>query len=181
MNRRPSCDPPPIQTDSATAELMTSVYEDLRRLAHRWFNDQPAGHTLAPTALVHEAYLRLARSGRPHDRSHALALAATAMRQILISHARGKKRIKRGGSWQRVSLAPIATEDGELDFEVLYEALERLEKLNPRQARIVDLRYFGGLTIEECARALSISARTVKVDWQMARAWLHGEIERAEK
>lgn len=169
----------------AVDELLPEVYDELRVIAHRCFQRQSPGHTLEPTALVHEAYLKIIGrhrdEGRPRDRVHTIAIAATAMRQVLINHARDKNRQKRGGGWQRVRLDAVtvgATED--IDFEAFERALSTLEGLQPRQARIVELRYLGGLSIEECASSLGIASRTVKLDWQMARAWLSREIERLE-
>ncbi len=167
----------PSTPRSEVGGLLPSVYAELRQLAHRWFRSQPADHTLDPTALVHEAYLRLA-AAEPRDRTHFVALAATAMRQILVSHARRRNRLKRGGGWQRVALAGVSDDPGnEIDLEALQEALTVLERLHPRHARLVDLRYFGGLSIDECARVFGIAPRTVKLDWQMARAWLLRRIE----
>ncbi len=162
--------------DSAAAkELFPLVYKKLHSLAQRWFRSQPANHTLQPTALVHEAYLRLAeKSSRWHDRAHFLAIAAIAMRQILVSHARRRKALKRGIGWHRVTLHDIADAPATLDvdLEVLEEALQKLERLNQRQSHIVELRFFGGLTVEQVAQHLSMSPRTVTLDWRMARAWL---------
>ncbi len=161
--------------DSGFAE----AYAELRALAGAHFQRQPGAHTLQPTALVNEVYLRLAGSrGRtPTDRGHLLALASRAMRQVLIDHARRKKADKRGGDGRlRVTLSGIDSNAGEWDVMELHEAIERLEQLDARQARIVELRFFGGLTIERVAELLEVSERTVYLDWQMARSWLWAEL-----
>ncbi|MEM7165059.1 MAG: ECF-type sigma factor [Planctomycetota bacterium] len=168
--------PAGLITDSAGRDLFPEIYGELRALANVWFRSQPSNHTLQPTALVHEAFLRLSKGepGKVYDRTHLLATVARAMRQILIDHARRRGASKRGGNLARVQLdsVALATEDQQLDFEVLHEALRELEKLNPRQADIVELRFFGGLTIEETSEVLGVAPRTVRHDWQFARAWL---------
>ncbi len=164
----------------ADQELAALVYDELHTLAERYLRRESKGHTLQPTALVHEAYIRLVRGSLPdlQSRSHLLGVAARLMRQILVNHAEIKNAAKRGRGWKRLPLdeALAATGASGLDFLALDEALTRLGQINPRPARVVELRYFGGLTIEETAEALGISARTVVEDWAMARAWLFREM-----
>ena len=161
----------------AAAALIEIVYPELRRLAASYMRRECTDHTLQPTALVHEAYLRLA--GQPLDlenRSHFFGVAAHVMRQVLVQHARARKAIKRDG--EKVPIVddlPIAVNDSE-DLVALDEALDKLAALDERQSRIVELRYFGGMTIAETASLLSISEKTVKRDWVLARTWLHREI-----
>jgi RNA polymerase sigma factor (TIGR02999 family) len=158
------------------------VYAELRRLAHHYLRQERTGHTLQATALVHEVYLRLAPREGDHwdDRSRFVGIAAHLMRQVLVEYARGRHREKRGGKDQRrvpldEAVAVIdPTECGR--WEALDEALERLARLSARQAQIVELRYFGGLTVDEVADALRISPKTVKRDWSIARAWLRREL-----
>ncbi len=152
------------------------VYEELRRLAERSFRQQPVGHTLQPTALVHEAYLKLAaRDDAPwDDRTHFLAHAATAMRHILVDHARARATEKRGGDRRRISLDQelAADREREVDVLALNEALESLAAFDERKARVIELRFFAGLSIDETATALGVSAVTVSTDWRFARAWI---------
>ena len=161
--------------------LLPEVYGELRRLAAHYLRGERPGQTLQPTALVHEAYLRL-RKDRPdrwQNRSHFCAIAAHAMRQILIERARARNAQKRGGGQARVTFAeslPAAALDTEVDLVALDAALERLEALDPSQARIVEMRFFGGLSIEETAEALDVSPATVKRHWTVARAWLFKEL-----
>lgn len=164
----------------ALDELIALVYDDLRRQARRVMRRERPGHTLRPTALVAEAYLRLCEAPRIDwkDRSHFFAVAARVMRRVLVEHARARKAGKRGGGATLLSLdealdAPAARG---LDFEALEDALGRLEALDERQARIVELRFFGGLTIEETAEALDASPATVKREWAAARVWLYSEL-----
>jgi RNA polymerase sigma factor (TIGR02999 family) len=168
---------------SAAARLLPLVYDELRALAGFIFQQQHVGHTLQPTALVHEAYLRLVGSnGDLRDRGHFMSVAAVAMRQILSNHARDRRAGKRGGGvWKQVTLdqAEISTSDKAIDLVALDDALQRLASLSVRQARIVELRIFGGHSIEEAARFLDIGATTVKSDWQIARAWLKRELATA--
>lgn len=157
------------------------AYATLRALAGAQFRAQGSDHTLQPTALVHEAYMRLAKSGSamPADREHLLALASRAMRQVLVDHARKKGALKRGGdAGHRVTLSGIGAQ---ADWDVLeiHDALTRLAELNGRQAQIVELRFFGGLSVEQTAAALGVSERTVYLDWQMAKAWLWSELNEA--
>lgn len=164
----------------ALDKLLPLVYDELRRQAARYLRRERAGHTLQTTALIHEAYLRLVDQKNVHwqNRAHFFGLAAQLMRRILVDHARTKKREKRGGSAVRVSLtgAQVLAKDQEVDVVALDEALDRLAKLDEQQSRIVELRFFSGLTVEETAEALSISPATVKRDWSMAKAWLHREL-----
>ena len=157
-------------------ELLPHVYEELRRLARARLAHEPAGLTLQPTALVHEAYLRLAASGeRQWDRrGHFFAAAAIAMRRILVERARRYQRIKRGGGQQRVELEtePAALAPELTDVLAIDEALTRLESLDRRKAQVVLLRYFAGLTVEETAAAMELSPATVKNEWAFARVWL---------
>ena len=165
-----------------TAEtLFPVVYVELRRLAHHYLARERPGHTLQATALVHEVYLRLVPRGDAtwDDRRRFVAIAAHVMREILIEHARGRGRLKRGGDRERVwSAAAFSTvDDGFERWEDLDRALDRLAALDPRQASVVELRYFGGLTVEETATVLDVSPKTVKRDWSVARAWLRRELD----
>jgi RNA polymerase sigma factor (TIGR02999 family) len=170
-------------TDLAPDALMPQVYAELRRLAAHYLRGERPGQTLQPTALVHEAYLRLLkdRPDRWQNRSHFCAIAAHAMRQILIERARARDAEKRGGGRARVTLdeSLAAGGDRSIDILALDEALERLAALDPEQARIVELRFFGGLTVEETADALGSSPATVKRHWAVARAWLARELNPA--
>ena len=172
----------------AAERLMPLVYEELRALARSFFAAQPADHTLQPTALVHEAYLRLVKTPEVtwSSRAHFFAVAAMAMRQILVNHAEARHAEKRGGKRDRVSLseaidvaapATVSEPDREVTIEALHDALNRLEALDGRQARIVELRYFGGLTVAEVAHVLKVSPSTVEKDWRMARLWLLRELQ----
>jgi RNA polymerase sigma factor (TIGR02999 family) len=170
--------------ESALNQLMTLVYEELRSLAKRYMRRQSPNHTLQTTALVNEAYLRLIDSSqvRWQNRTHFFAISAQLMRRILVDFARAKQNLKRGGKAQRVELdeaLEIPTEQG-TNLVALDEALETLATLNPRQSRIVELRYFGGMSEEEIAEALKISSRTVRRDWSLARAWLYRELSKDE-
>ena len=160
---------------------MPLVYDELRRIAARYVSRERPGQTLQATALVNEAFVQLAaeRARAFQNRTHFLAIAARSMRQILIQRARARGAAKRGGAPQRVTLdegrAGVTTPDS-IDVEALDEALTRLAALDPEQAKIVELRYFGGLTVEEAADALDISPATVKRHWTIARAWLKKEL-----
>jgi RNA polymerase sigma factor (TIGR02999 family) len=175
---------------SALDELFPLVYEELRRRAHRALQGEDEGHTLTTTALVHEAYLRLLDVTRVRwqDRSHFLALAATAMRRVLVDHARRHKAAKRGGGREAeqlepslIPLDPSATLSAERAEQMLAldAALQRLFAVHERMGRTVEMRFFGGMTIEETAEALEVATSTVKLDWQKAKAWLYQELERA--
>lgn len=153
-------------------------------MAEACFRHQPASHTLQPTALVHEAFLKLVDRDAVEyaDRGHFLAVAATAMRQILIDHARTRGAAKRGGDRRRVALedAPVnGAGADQLDLLALDEALTRLAALDGRQARVVELRFFGGLSVKETGEALGVSPRTVELDWRMAKAWLSRALSEA--
>jgi RNA polymerase sigma factor (TIGR02999 family) len=165
-------------------QVLPRIYDDLRRLAASYLGRERPGHTLQPTALVHEAYLRLASQDRVQwrNRHHFVGVAAQLMRRILVDHARAHRAAKRGGPDTRVSLDdanPAAPKAGPatVDLLDLDAALTRLAALDPRQARLVDLRYFGGLSIEETAEVLALSPATVKREWQLARAWLTRELQ----
>jgi RNA polymerase sigma factor (TIGR02999 family) len=157
------------------------VYDELRRLAHARLSREAGPQLLQPTELVHEAYLRLIRQQRLEwkSRTHFYGVAAHLMRLILVDWARRDHCAKRGGpNACRVDLSHVEAPGKALDADALAQALERLSKLDPRQSRIVEMRYFGGLTVEETAEALEISAKTVRRDWEVARAWLHGELRK---
>ena len=161
-------------------QLMPVVYDELRRQAARYLRREQAGHTLQTTALIHEAYVRLVdqRNMQWQNRAHFFGIAAQMMRRILVDHARSKKRVKRGGSEIRVSLddANVAAKGQDLDVVALDEALERLAQIDEQQSRVVELRFFSGLSVEETAEVMGISKSTVKRDWSMAKAWLHREL-----
>ena len=169
---------------AAASKLMSLVYEELRRLARNYMRRERTDHTLQATALVHEAYLKLLKqpSTSWQDRSHFFGIAAHAMRQILIDHARGHLREKRGGTQKAVPLdeAFVFSPGQSAELLRLDEALERLAKLDPRQSKIVELRFFGGLSVEEAAAFLEISPKTVKRDWSMAKAWLLCELRQTD-
>jgi RNA polymerase sigma factor (TIGR02999 family) len=164
----------------AVSELVPLVYGELRRIAARSLRRERPGHTLQATALVHEAYLRLLKDEHLsfQNRAHFLGIAARAMRQILVEHARARDADKREGGRRRITLdeAVAASATREVDLLALDEALERLAALDDRHARIVELRFFGGLTNEEAAEALGVSVATVKRAWTAARAWLFREL-----
>lgn len=176
--------PPLPQMDSAgpstgTEKLMALVYNELRAIAAGSMRRERAAHTLQPTALVHEAYLRLAdqKGAVWKSREHFVAVASQVIRRVLIDHARGNGAFKRGGGNQRIELeSDVFCQADGVDLLALDEALQNLKALDEQQARIVELRYFGGLTIEETADALDISPTTVKVQWATARAWLRGQL-----
>jgi RNA polymerase sigma factor (TIGR02999 family) len=164
-------------------ELMPFVYEELHRQAARYLRRERPEHTLQTTALINEAYLKLIDQKEVdwESRTHFFAIAANAMRQILVDHARTKHRKKRGGDDIQVPLEEtlmIATSEKDIDLMALDEALSQLEKIDARQARVVELKYFSGLSLEETAEALSISRATAAREWAMARAWLHRELTR---
>lgn len=168
----------------ALARLIPVVYGELRRLASRNLRRERADHTLQTTALIHEAYLKLIkqRNVRWQNRAHFFGIAAQLMRRVLIDHARTRHRVKRGGAAMRVPLEEvvIAAEGLNINLVSLDEALTRLAAVDPRQGRIVELRFFGGLSVEETAEVLRVSAATVKNDWSVAKAWLHRELLRGE-
>ena len=167
----------------ALEELMALVYEDLRRVAASFMRREAAGHALQPTALVHETYVRLIdqKQVKWRNRAHFFGVAAGMMRRILVDHARRRRAGKRGGDWERVTLEEheIAAEAArEIDVLALHESLERLAAFDQQQERIVELRYFGGLTIEEAAEVLGISPATVVREWTIAKAWLRADLSR---
>ncbi len=168
------------QPDPAVNALLPLVYDELRRLAAAYLRRERPGQTIQATALVHEAYLRLLKDkpDRWQNRAHFCAIAAHSMRQILIERARARGALKRGGVQARVTLDEglLAADSPHIDLLALDEALQRLEAIDPEQARLVELRFFGGLTIEEAAEAMNISAATVKRHWTIARAWLAREL-----
>ncbi len=170
---------------SALDQLTPLVYDELHRMARRYMQQQPAGHTLQTTALIHEAYLRLIGQQEKHweNRAHFFGVAAQAMRHILVDYARARKMVKRGGGAQQVSLDEALTISPEHsdDLVALHDALIALAALDPRQSRIVELRFFGGLTEEEIGEVLQLSARTVRSDWRLARSWLLRELDRGER
>jgi RNA polymerase sigma factor (TIGR02999 family) len=161
-------------------DLMPAVYAELKRIAAAYLRRERPGHTLQPTALVNEAYVRLAgQHPRFQNRAHFCAIAANAMRQILVERARARNARKRGGGAARVTLdeAMAPAPGPPVDLDALDEALTRLAALDAQQARIVELRFFGGLSVEETADVLGISPATVKRHWSVARAWLARELE----
>jgi RNA polymerase sigma factor (TIGR02999 family) len=166
----------------ATERLAEAVYAELRRIASRLMAHERRGHTLQPTAIADEAYLNLIeqRDRNWQNRAHFFAVAAQAMRRLLVDYGRRRQTLKRGAAFRPMDLTPAAA-DGDRPYEELLavnEVLDRLGAIDPRQARIVELRYFGGLTEEETAEILQISTRTVKRDWTVARAWLLAELTR---
>lgn len=165
----------------ALENLVPLVYQDLRRIAAGYMQREPAGHALQATALVHEAYVRLIdqRQVKWRNRAHFFGVAAGMMRRILVDHARLRRAEKRGGEWERVTLVGdelAADGPSVIDVLVLHQSLERLAAFDPRQERIVELRYFGGLTIEETAELVGISAATVVREWTIAKAWLRADM-----
>lgn len=167
----------------AEADLVPLVYKELRRLASRYLNREKGDHMLQPTALVHEAFLRLATEKQPdwQDRAHFFGIAAKLMRQILVDHARRHLSLKRGGDCQRSLMTeelPVYTPDKSAELIALDEALRRLADQDERQSRVVEMKFFAGLNVEQIAAVLEVSPRTVKREWTMARAWLHQEMTR---
>jgi RNA polymerase sigma-70 factor, ECF subfamily len=170
--------------NAALVELTPLVYEELRRLAHHFMEGQRPDHTLQTTALLDEAYLRLADQTKPswQNRAHFFAVAARAMRQILVNYARSKQAQKRGGGPLKVELdeAAIVSPEQSQTILDLHEALERLGALDSRKARVVELKYFGGLNHDEIAEVMKISAVMVRRDWVFAKAWLYNELQPAK-
>jgi RNA polymerase sigma-70 factor, ECF subfamily len=164
----------------AASKLIPLVYDELHRLAKRYMRRERADHTLQATALVNEAYLKLVeqRSVRWQSRAHFFAIAAQTMRRILVDYARNHLREKRGGGQTIVALdeALVFSPEQSLEILKLDRSLERLATLDPRQSRIVELRFFAGLTVEETAEVLQVSPKTVKRDWNVAKAWLYGDL-----
>ena len=165
----------------ALDQMLPVVYQELHRLASGFLSREGSGHTLQPTALVHEAYLRLVDQRRVDWRNRAqfLGVAASMMRRILVNHARDRAARKRGGNPERVSLSLVESPSGRPDIELiaLEDALQRLAGLDERKSRVVELKFFGGLTIEEIAEVLEISEATVEREWAFARAWLYDAVE----
>ena len=165
---------------AALAHVFPLIYEELRRLAKQQLQREPDGHTLSPTALVHEAYMRLIDYSRMewNGRSHFLAVASTAMRRILVDHARSHRSNKRGGALKRVPIESVelGTEERAELLIAVDEALVRLKEIEPRQAQVVECRFFGGMTEDETAEALGIGVRTAKRDWAKAKVWLQKEV-----
>ena len=164
--------------------LLPAVYDELRRLAANYLRRERASHTLQPTALVHEAYIRLVDQTRVEwqNRAHFFGVAAQMMRRILVDHARSQAAEKRGGDAQKLSLDENIDVSAMRPSELvaLDEALERLAELDPQKSRLVELRFFGGLSVEETAEVLGVSAPTVKRQWRMAKAWLYGQVKPGE-
>ena len=164
----------------AMDDLLPLVYGELRRLARHYLRGERPDHTLQPTALVHEAYLKLLGQGPMawQDRAHFIGVAATLMRRILVDHARAHRAEKRGGGATKLTLDDSVSffQQRDVDLVTLDEALAHLAEIDPQQSRVVELRFFGGLTIEETAVALRVSPMTVKREWNMAKAWLHQEL-----
>lgn len=169
-----------LDPSEAVRQLMPLVYDELRALAEKQLRSENAGHTLQPTALVHEVFMRLVEQSRVNwkGRAHFLAVSAQAMRRILVDHARTRGRVKRGGEWRKVvldeQLAPPKLR--EVDSVALNDALETLATLDEQQARIVELRFFGGMSVAEVAHVLGVSKRKIEGDWTHAKAWLRAEL-----
>jgi RNA polymerase sigma-70 factor (ECF subfamily) len=165
----------------AAAQLIPLVYEELRHLAARRLRQERPDHTLQATALVHEVYVKLSgqRDAKWQNRAQFFGVASQVMRRILVDYARGQQRIRRGGKQQKVSLDDVLLVSADRTEEVLsvHESLSRLEKLDARQARLVELRYFGGLTLEEIAEVVGISTKTVMRELNVAKAWLYGDLK----
>ncbi len=172
------------RSDRSEAEFLARVYDELRQVAARLMRKERSDHTLSPTAVVHEAVIRLMRDAdfAATDHGYLLASAARAMREVLIDHARRRAAGRRGAGWRRVSLDSVVDyfEAQNLDILAVHEALDRLALLNARQSQVMTLRYFGGLTVPEIAAALGVSVVTVERDWRLARAWLRGQLRENE-
>jgi RNA polymerase sigma factor (TIGR02999 family) len=170
--------------DAAMDKLIPLVYEELRLAAKRYLRRERVGHTLQTAALVNEVYLRLidAKNVRWQNRAHFFAISAQLMRRVLVEFARRRRQLKRGGEARQISIeeALVVCQEQRADVVALDDALTKLAKLNPRQSRVVELRFFGGLTEEEIAEALKVSPRTVRNDWRLARAWLYRELNSHE-
>jgi RNA polymerase sigma factor (TIGR02999 family) len=166
----------------ALNDLIPLVYAELHRIARRVWNQHQRNNTLQPTALINEAYMKLARAENTsfHDRCHFFAVASTAMRQVLVNHAKGRLSAKRGAGRADLPLDEVERSVFQEAREIvsLHEALEVLQAVDPRKTRVVEMRYFGGLSIEETAEALGVSIGTVNRDWQLARSWLIREMKR---
>jgi RNA polymerase sigma factor (TIGR02999 family) len=166
---------------AAAQKLYPLVYNELRAIAAHYLRRERPNHTLEPTALVNEAYLRFSsqRITTWQNRAHFFALASQAMRRILVDHARARARLKRGGEQQKLSLvsAPLAFPNPTEELLGVDEALSQLEQFDAQQGRIVELRYFGGLTVEETAKVLGVSSKTVQREWGVAKVWLYGKLK----
>lgn len=169
---------------TALDRLMPLVYDELRRMAERYMNRQPAGHTLQTTALIHEAYLRLVNQQEMHwqNRAHFFGVAAKAMRSILVDYARTRQAFKRGGAARQVTLdeAAAVSTAPTAELVALDDALQRLAAFDQRKCQVVEMRYFGGLTVEETAAVLQVSPETVARDWRLARTWLLRELSKTD-
>ncbi len=172
--------------DNARGEVITRVYDELRRVAARMMRHERAGHTLSPTAVVHEAVVRLldeAVFDRARDRDFLFAAASRAMREILVDHARRRSAARRGGEWGRIPLDSVVDyfEDQDIDVAEVHEAIVRLTALDERQGQVITLRYFGGMTVAEIASSLGVSVATIERDCRVGRAWLHGQLRRGRE
>lgn len=169
----------------ALDKLMPLIYEELRKMARRYMRQQNPGHTLQTTALIHEAYLRMVKQKKKHfeNRAHFFGVAAQAMRHILVDYARARHTAKRGGGARPISLeeAALVTPERAAELVAFDDALKELETLSKRQSRVVELRYFGGLSVEETATVLEVSSDTVMRDWGMAKTWLHRALRPASE
>jgi RNA polymerase sigma factor (TIGR02999 family) len=167
---------------TALDKLMPLIHEELRRLAHHYMSHERPGHTLQTTALVNEAYLRLVNRKSVHwqNRAHFFAIAATLMRSILVDHARSHAYAKRGGDARKITIdeAMIVSKERAAEVVALDDVLKQLANFDPQQSRIVELRFFGGLTIDETAEVLALSPATIKREWSTARAWLYRELRK---
>ena len=166
--------------DKALDNLLPFVYRELHDMASKWFSRERAEHTLQPTAIVHEVYLKLCDGDLDlNDRVHFFAVASRAMRHLLTDHARQRRADKRGRQWHRLTLIDDQTPgegSSEVDLVALDEALTKLARLNERHARIVEHRFFGGLSVKEISEVLGVTRRTIELDWRLARAWLRSEL-----
>jgi len=172
--------------EKARGDLIALVYAELRQVAGRMMRRERQDHTLPPTAVVHEAVIRMlgdAVIDKSPDRAFLFASAARAMREVLIDHARRRAADRRGGGWRRVPLDGMVDyfEEQGLDIEAVHEALDRLSELNERQGQVMTLRYFGGLTVPEVAAALEVSVVTVERDWRLARAWMRDQLRKGDE
>ncbi len=170
--------------EKALETLSRAVYDELRRLARNYMRGERPGHTLDATALVHEAFVRIIdwKSVEWKSRAHFFAVASQMMRRILVDHARARRNLKRGGEWKQLSLSAVEflPENRRTDLLDIDEALETLKRVDARKAKVVELRFFGGLTVEETAAVLDVSSDTVLNDWRFAKAWLLRELEQGK-
>ena len=172
-------------TEADTDRLFTLMYDDLRRLAGRFLQNEPLRHRLSSSSLVHQAYMRMVDHSRINwqGKTHFFAIGATVMRRILVDHARKVQSLKRGGGWERRQLHDEVTFELNRDEDVvaLDELLQQLAVLNPRQAKIVELRFFGGMTMREIAAEMKLGLRTIEKEWAMSRAWMRRELRRGDE